>query len=249
MTNPFETHKIKHLSPSSINLFANEPALWVVQYLYGRKFGVSCAAHRGTAAEAGVEAGLIDHARPIDECQQIALLKYDTLTAFSSDPKRAKEREGIPGMVAGAVKELRQYGRLTGYQEKIVHRFDDVPVDVLGFLDFRFGDAGIVVDLKTTLRLNSEISPPHGRQVSHYIHATNYEGRVCYATPAKLAVYRVEDAAKSRAEMNNVARRIQKFLSLSTDPAELAAIVTPRVDEFWWADPAARAAAMEIYAL
>ncbi len=209
--NPFERHKIKHLSPSSLNLFANEPALWVVQYLLGRRFGVGCAAHRGTASEEGVQAGLIDHAKPI--------------------------------------KELRQYGKLTGYQGKVVHRFDDIPVDVLGFYDFEFGEAGVIVDLKSSLKLASAINPEHGRQVSHYIHARNLEGRVCYATPAKLAVYRVEDPAMRREEMNNVARRVQKFLSISTDPMELASILTPRVDEFWWSDPSARAAAKEVYGL
>ncbi len=244
--NPFERHKIKHLSPSSLNLFANEPALWVVQYLLGRRFGVGCAAHRGTASEEGVQAGLIDHAKPIEECQAISLRKYDALTALSGDARRAKEREAVPGIVANAIKELRQYGKLTGYQGKVVHRF---PVDVLGFYDFEFGEAGVIVDLKSSLKLASAINPAHGRQVSHYIHARNLEGRVCYATPAKLAVYRVEDPAMRREEMNNVARRVQKFLSISTDPMELASILTPRVDEFWWSDPSARAAAKEVYGL
>lgn len=247
--NVFERHKIKHLSPSSLNLFANEPALWVLQYLMGRKFSVGCAAHRGTASEEGVQAGLLDHTKPVEECQAIALKKYDALTALSGDARRQKERDAIPGIVANAIKELRMYGPLTGYQGKVVHRFDDVPVDVLGFYDFEFGNAGVIVDLKTSLRLASEISPAHGRQVSHYTHARNIEGRVCYATPAKLAVYRVDDPAARRAEMNNVARRVQRFLSISTDPMELAGIVTPRVDEFWWSDPAARAAALEVYGL
>jgi hypothetical protein len=247
--NVFERAGIKHLSPSSMNLFMNEPALWVIQYLMGRKFNVSCAAHRGSSSEAGVQAGLLDHSKPVDECQQIALSAYDKLTALSPDARRAKEREAIPGIVANAIKELRLYGPLTGYQGKIVHRFDDVPVDILGFYDFFFGNSGIIVDLKTTLRLPSENSATHCRQVAHYIHNTNWEGRLCHATPAKLAVYRVENPSEHFAAMNNIARRIQRFLSISADPMELAGIVTPRVDEFWWSDPAARAAALEVYGL
>jgi PD-(D/E)XK nuclease superfamily len=247
--NPFERHGIGHLSPSSINLFANEPALWVCQYLMGRRFGVGCAAHRGSAAENGVQAGLLDPAMAIENCQAIALQAYDSLTALSADTRRAKEREAIPGIVAQAVAELRQYGPLTGYQTKIVHRFDDVPVDVWGFLDFQFAGSGVIVDLKTTLRLPSEISPQHGRQVAFYVRATNNEGRLLYATPAKLAVYRVENAAQSYADMNNIARRIMRFLAVSNDAAELAGIVTPRTSEFWWSAPEARTAALEVFGL
>lgn len=247
MSNSFEKHGIKHLSPSSINLFASEPALWVLQYLYGRRFAVGCAAHRGSASEVGVQVGLLDHAASIEDCQAAALAAYDKLTALSSDSKRSKERDAIPGIVANAVRELRQYGRLTAYQRKIVHRFDDVPVDVLGFSDFEFGDVGVIVDLKTTLRMPSEISTAHARQVSHYVANTNLEGRVCYSAPAKLAVYRLDDATGQRNTMNAIARRIQKFLSLSTDKAELASFMVPRLDEFWWSDGAARAAAKEIY--
>jgi hypothetical protein len=247
--NVFERANITHLSPSSLNTFANEPALWVIQYLLKRKFSAGCAAHRGTASEAGVQAGLIDPAKPVEECVDLALATYDRLTAFSGDTRRVKEREAIPGIVECAVNELRLYGPLTGYQGKIVHRFDDVPVDIVGYYDFEFGAANIIVDLKTSLKLASQISTPHGRQVSHYIAGRDLEGRLCYATPAKLAVYRLENAAEHQAALNNIARRLQRFLSISADPMELASFVTPRVDEFWWSDPLARAAAMEVYGL
>ncbi len=35
--NAFERHGIDHLSPSSLNLWAAEPALWVMERLLGRK--------------------------------------------------------------------------------------------------------------------------------------------------------------------------------------------------------------------
>jgi hypothetical protein len=247
--NPFARHGIDHLSPSSLNLFAQEPALWVVQYLMGRRFGVGCAAHRGSAAENGVQAGLMDPRLPIENCQAIALQAYDSLTALSADTRRAKEREALPGIVAGAVTELRQYGPVTDYQSKVTHRFDGVPVDVWGYLDFQFAGSGVIVDLKTTLRIPSEISPQHARQVAFYVHATNSEGRLAYVSPSKLAVYRVEDAARSYAEMANIARRLMRFLAVSNDAAELAGIVTPRVTEFWWSAPDARAAALEVFQL
>ena len=32
--NPFQTHNIGHLSPSSINSFIADPCLWVMRYLF-----------------------------------------------------------------------------------------------------------------------------------------------------------------------------------------------------------------------
>ena len=52
--NPFETHGIKHLSASSLNTWAAEPALWVLQKLAGKQTPAGFAAHRGTAAETGI---------------------------------------------------------------------------------------------------------------------------------------------------------------------------------------------------
>ena len=35
--NGFEKHNIDHLSASSINLWANAPDVWVMQYLHGKR--------------------------------------------------------------------------------------------------------------------------------------------------------------------------------------------------------------------
>ena len=62
-----QQHGIEHLSPSSLNLFAAEPALWVMERLLGHRSSPGCAAHRGTAAEAGIEIGLINPDLPVAE--------------------------------------------------------------------------------------------------------------------------------------------------------------------------------------
>ena len=49
--NPFERHGIGHLSASSINLYAAQPAIWVMQRLLKKAGPVGAAAHRGTAAD------------------------------------------------------------------------------------------------------------------------------------------------------------------------------------------------------
>jgi len=51
------------------------------------------------------------------------------------------------------------------------------------------------------------------------------------------------------AALGKIALTIQRFLSLSRDPHELAGLVVPEVDSFYFADPAARKAAFDVWGL
>ena len=48
---------VRH-SPSSLNLFAASPAMWVLEKILGIKQPVGVPAHRGVAVEDGVVVGL-----------------------------------------------------------------------------------------------------------------------------------------------------------------------------------------------
>jgi hypothetical protein len=68
------------------------------------------AAHRGTATEAGVSAGLFDHDLSVEDCAAVALPIYDKLTALTGDPEarrraRRHPRHGRAG--AGAARAWR----------------------------------------------------------------------------------------------------------------------------------------------
>lgn len=240
-------HKIAHLSPSSINLWAASPSTWVMERLLKARAPVGCAAHRGAAAEAGIVAGLQDFSATVEACQAIGLREFDRLTALSSDPRREKERDGVPGIIARGIAELRQYGPPSGYQGKVEHMLPGVPVPVLGYWDVRWDQHGVTLDIKSQLRLASEISTPHARQVSLYIHGTNHEGRVAYITPAKVGVYVLTNPTDHIAAMVNVAQRMDRFLAISADPAELASLLVPDLESFYLNDPLAQANARRIY--
>ena len=78
MTNSFIRHGIEHLSPSTLNTWAAQPAIVVLEKLLHRRGnGVSMAALRGTASEAGIVAGLMDPHMDQVECQDIALREFD----------------------------------------------------------------------------------------------------------------------------------------------------------------------------
>ena len=97
------------------------------------------------------------------------------------------EREAIRGYVACGLTELRQYGIPTAYQDRVELRLDDVPVPVVGFIDWRFDDHGLIVDLKTSERLPSAISLFHARQGAVYARAHgNYGMRFAYVVTAQV---------------------------------------------------------------
>lgn len=247
MMNPFERHGIEHLSPSTIATFTAAPAMFVLSKLLKRSQPVGAAAHRGTAVEAGVAHGLLNGADTSD-CIIEALREFDTRAALSGDPKREKEREAIPGFVEQALNELRPYGAPSSVQGKVSLDVEGLCVPIIGFYDFEFDKAGIIVDLKTAHQCPSAIKRGHAKQVALYTACHgNFEGRISYVTPKKAATYRLENPREHLAALARGALTMQRFLSLSSDPMELAGLVLPDLDTFYWSNPSARQAAFEVW--
>ena len=129
-----ERHGIDHLSASSLNLWAAQPALWITERLLGRKTPIGIPAAHGRAVEHGVHAGLIDRSKSPDECAAEAEREFNHEKARAGDPRRDEERAKIAGYVRGALAELRQYGIPDVYQQRIEIRLDGVSVPVIGFI-------------------------------------------------------------------------------------------------------------------
>jgi hypothetical protein len=237
----FAAHKINHLSASSLNLFAAAPAVWVLEKVLGKRSPVGAAAHRGTAVENGIVLGL--DGAPVEDCIAVALAKFDKLAALTGDTKKDKERAGIPDMVRRGLEALGSYGPPTSVQGKIEYHFDGLAVPMIGYYDFVWGNHGVIVDLKTSFRLPSQISTAHARQIALYQAALsdNYDARIAYVTDKKDAVYRLENPRAHLDAMRNIALTVQRFLALSPDPQVLAGLVVPDVDSYYLADPSARA--------
>lgn len=247
--NPFEQHGILNLSATSLNLWAAEPAMWCLQKLAKKKTGVGPAAHRGTAAETGIVMGLLDPDAKLVDCQQAALDQFDELTRFDLNPKCAKERDAIPGIVEQGIKKLKPAGIPDEIQQEINVMLPDIPVPFKGFVDVGWKKHGIRLDIKSQLRLSSEISEPHRRQVSLYLHGTNMTGRVCYITPKAAEIYVIEDAAAHVEELRQIGLRLMNFLALSDDTEKLLRTVVPNYSSFYWNDAGARAAGREVFGI
>lgn len=255
--NPFERHRISHLSASSLNSWINAPSLWVLEKLLGFRGNMGAAAHRGTAAEIGVSAGLFDHALSAEDCAALALPAFDRLTALSGDPKRDAERAVIPGIIRQGL-ALREHGvpimpnAETRFgsekQHKVEIRLEGVSVPIIGYLDWLYPDE--ILDLKTTLRVPSSMSETHLRQAAVYKTA-HFDRRVrfFYASDKRAEKHTLtrDQYDIAMRELIGAAQRLERFLSVSDDPHELAAIVPHSSESFYFNDPATKAKAVEIY--
>jgi hypothetical protein len=239
--------KFTRHSPSSLNLFAASPSMFVLEKVLGLRQPVGAPAHRGTAIEDGVTHGLMNPAASLEECSAVAFKKYDTLCALSLDKRREEYRETIPAMVDSALSELRPYGIPSSCQGFVEWKPDGLLYPVVGYFDYHWAEHNITIDLKTTEKLPSAVKVPHARQVSLYVTSNNADPRVAYVTPKKRATYRVENIDAHRTALHQMALRCEAFLALSEDPEFFKKITVPDLESFYWSGPPARQLAYEIW--
>lgn len=243
--------KVARHSPSSLNLFCASPALFVLERLMGKRQGVGAAAHRGTAVEEGIVAGLMDLDRDVEDCVEVATVKYRTLIALCGDPKVETIGRDVPAMVRLGLEELRPYGRPTSTQGFVSWHPEGLQSPIVGYYDFAWEEAGVVVDLKTTGKMPSEVKLAHARQVSLYAAAIsdNVDPRLTYITPAKRCTYRLENVRAHRDALYRIAQTVERFLALSDDPEFFRGIVAPDLESFYWGSPEARQAAFQTFGI
>lgn len=230
--------KIERHSPSSLNLFCASQSMWVLEKILGRRQPVGSPAHRGTAVEDGVTVGLLNPDAMLESCVEVALKKYDTISALSGDKRREDFRATIPGMVESALAELRPYGVPSHTQGFVEWRPEGLKYPIVGYFDYHWEQHNITVDLKTTEKLPSQIKIPHARQIALYVRSNNADARASYVTPKKRATYRVENIDAHRTALHQIALRVERFLSLSDDPEFFLSITAPDYESFYWSGPA-----------
>lgn len=238
--------KFTRHSPSSLNLFASCPSMFVLEKILGRRQPVGLPAFRGTAVEEGISAGLFDPQASIDHCVGVAEQKFRQLSAFSRDERKEKFTASIAAMVAAGLDALRPYGIPTSEQGEITWQPEGLQYPIFGRYDFAWDQHGIIVDLKTSDVLPSAIKASHARQVALYT-GGNIEGRLHYQTPKKQATYRLDNVAEHRACLLQMALRCERFLALSDDPQFFVDITCPDLESFYFGAPEARQAAFDIW--
>ena len=132
-------------------------------------------------------------------------------------------------------------------QERITVTLPGLPISFIGFVDLGWTKHGIRLDIKSKLRMPSDIEQAHRRQVGLYIHGTNCTGRVAYFTPTQEMVFALEDAPRYVEELRQIAIRMQNWLSLSDDREKLIRSCVPNYNSFYWADEYTRQLGKEVF--
>ena len=242
-------HGLRHWSISTVNKAEKDRGLLLL-HIKGLRGSVGMAAYRGTASEAGVTAGLMDPSLPVADAQEIALKEFDRLTALNRGSTIDKERTAVPRIVENALNELRPYGVPSQAQYKIEWTHPKLRLPFLGFADFFWEDHGIIVDLKTTLRMEDDATDEHARQVASYCMgiSDNLDGRVTYATPTKVATYRVEDMRERVETLVEITARLERWLMSVDSIDELCGDITPNYSLFYY-DQQMKAAGKQLFGI
>lgn len=238
---PFEHHNIKHLSPSSLNLWRDQPALWAVKYLMRIRENMGAAVWRGHAVEAGLAHWLHTGDEDVSENKALDHFRFRHEEAGSpDDPDYDKELDAILPMLGEACKAFA--GRKKPLlQLRVEHWFDGLEVPVIGYVDFAFEDADY--DLKSTHRCPSEPRPDHARQVALYTAARGKPGHLVYVTPKKHVSYPVEPEEHLEA-MRRDALSLQRFLDRVKNGSDALEMLPANLDHYRWSDET-RAAVMD----
>ena len=230
--NPFKAHGINYLSPSSINTYINDTSLWVARYLFKIKSSSGASAVRGIATEFVLadkyEKGVFDY--------NLLDVKFMSLCAESGidlgDIKTAKEKKLLKDF-GTIIDENFDYKDLEAYQEKVEVQIEDMPVPIMGYIDFRF--KGKIVDLKTSTRMPTKPTEAQKRQMALYSMAyPDSSVDLFFATPKEHKRFTLKNLTLYKKQLRNVALSIQKFLSISDDKHELASLMYPNLDSWLW---------------
>jgi hypothetical protein len=241
--------KLERHSPSSLNLFAASPAMWVLERVLGKRQPVGVPAHRGVAVEEGVAFGLKNPTNDPQDSINVALMKYDSITALSGDPRKARYRASVEVMVLRALKELLPYGIPSATQKFVEWRPEGLKCPIVGYLDFVWDDHAILTDLKTTDRMPEQVKINHARQGALYATSDNMDARITYVTPTKTATYKIENIRAHREALYKIALTVERFVSLTNDPKELVGLVVPDLESFYWTNPEARQEAFNTWGI
>ena len=229
---PFKAHGINYLSPSSINTYINDTSLWVARYLFKIKSSSGASAIRGIATEFVLadkyEKGVFDY--------NLLDVKFMSLCAESGidlgDIKTAKEKKLLKDF-GTIIDENFDYKDLEAYQEKVEVQIEDMPVPIIGYIDFRF--KGKIVDLKTSTRMPTRPTEAQKRQMALYSMAyPDSSVDLFFATPKEHKRFTLKNLTLYKKQLRKVALSIQKFLSISDDKHELASLMYPNLDSWLW---------------
>lgn len=243
--NPFEEHGIEHLSASSINLFIQNPPLFIVRYLAKHKSPTNAAMLRGK---------VIDHAignkTSVKEAQSefMALMNYQKKQGVAFDQEKTdKEYSNIEKYLSIGIPFYEHLGEPVSYQKKVEIDIG-LPVSVIGYVDLEYEDC--IRDIKTSAKKPSALLAPVQRQLA--IYATALEKDHAYAdyiyvtkTKSEVITFEIDDISMRLDEVYRASLAIMNLLQ-NNNINSLVDQFYPDLSHWMWSD-SDRQAAKELW--
>lgn len=258
-----------HFSASQINRFLEEPAIWILDRLYGVRGDMGPNAWRGSAVEAACDS-VFFNAADDDQALDVAYQTFDGKAMGEVRDDIDKARGEIPLYLANILPEIRQWPAPLGRQVPVSINLPDVQAAIVGYIDWTWPEW--LADLKTASRLPS-VDPETGRikdkgdhlrQMAVYWKAKSVSPKLCYVMPGKPdkgkthkppLVYcpSTEELDEAYRHLCTAARAMEKLMFAvkvkGRQPDDIAAMYPPRdMQGFLWND-ITRAKAIEVWRL
>jgi hypothetical protein len=234
---PFEKFGIDHLSPSSLRLWRECPAVWIGKYMLRAPDEMGPGAWRGLAVEAGVDRLLFGH----EPGEALAAMqnKWDDLAQGLIEPDCLREMEALPGFLIQAGVAFANHPMPLVRQSRIELTLPGIGVPLVGFCDWLWPDRGD--DLKTTWRMpqNNQPDPEHVAQVSCYSMFHGVPFSLTYVSPKKWVRYEVTkpmaEAAYER--VIETAHAIRSMLSHVDSGEDALSMFSPDYTSYFFRPP------------
>lgn len=238
LNNPFPKWGIERLSPSALNTFEANPAIYVLRYGLGVSDFAGSKAWVGNAVEKGLIASL--RGRTMAEAQDEAALEFRKLAEDAGrDPSQEVEaKQLLRAMLCQAIDNWPFEVGVAEYQSEVRFQHPDVPVPFYGFSDFLLHD-GTVVDLKTTSRMPSSAKLDHIRQLSIYCaHHRSDTAALFYVGKSKTLNCPVtkESLNEGMHRMVQTAFRIARLIDAFPNPVDALTALPTIPDDFRWSE-------------
>lgn len=256
--------ELPKLSPSSINLYLVDPALWVMKHFYKQTSGFNIYAMRGVAVENALnhyvktmnERDSVVMSEVEKEAVDIALAYFQENSFYWDDEElKIKIEADIDPWVKNAIKALYSLERdIPKQQSDILVEIEGLPVG--GFVDYDFET--LQTDLKTCNSLPKIVSrgdrkgflpkekQANVRQQAIYKLAKGKETSLLYVTPTEHLHHVISDAEaeEAMAEVKRACKEIKHLLTLPVE--EIIDATVPKwksmEHSFFWDEPLRRLA-------
>lgn len=234
VTDPFERHGIDHLSPSSLRLWRDAPAVWIGKYLLKAPDESGPGAWRGRAVEAAVDRLLFNLGA--DAADKAMQAEWNACAQGVVDDDAVKEYDALPDFLTQAKIAFANFPTPLQRQARMSLTVPGISVPLVGFADWVWPDHG--TDLKTTWRMpnGGKPDPNHVEQVSAYAMFHGVPFSLTYVTPKRWTRFEITttDAAIAYDGVIEACHAIRSMLAHVSDGHDALSMFSPDYTSYYF---------------